>query len=191
MRLSVAIYAVQTFRFIHSVHCVMNNFPLTHTLSLSHICPSVSSDLCLVSAGHACHSELQTNNSWLFFGQFVVVACPFQVAIALLPALCPAAALYHPLCVSVLCGLLSHLLRLPLHFFVGDGCSQDERTGTRWQATRVGMLIPGRRRSGELRGDHWGHAELLEPLDRETYSSTQFNFKAQLTDKNIKKLVLG
>lgn len=165
-------------------HCVINTLshterqlPLdTHALSVSPLTQSrlslgIPQSAWLVSAGHACHSKLQADNSWLLFGQLAVV-CPFQLAVALLPALCAAAALYRPLRVCALCGLLAHLLLLvllllSLHFFVVDGRPQNEGVGPWREGVGVGPLISGGRRRRGVRGRDGGHTKLVEPLDRE------------------------
>lgn len=171
---------IQTYNFIHPARSGLlhNQHIITHsTASLNTYTPSVSSHsvshnpLCLVSAGHACHAKLKADDGRLLFRQLAVER-PFQLSVALLPALGAAAALYCPLRVGALRGLLAHfvlfiLLFLPLRVFAVDRRPQNEGVGTRRERVGVGMLVSGGRRRGGV-GRHDGlHAELLQPLDGE------------------------
>lgn len=131
----------------------------------------------LVSASHARHPELQTDDGRLLLGQLLVAAAaiaverPLQLCVALFPALGGAAALYGPLRVAALRGLLAHLILCavtvvlvipPLCVFTTDGRPQNEGVGAWWERIGVGLLFSGGgRRVGCY---HGGHAELVEPL---------------------------
>lgn len=159
---------------------IFNQHIVTHTtgpnectytfraLSLRHVCaqyPIIS----LLSAGHACHSKLQTDNSWLFLGQLSVEG-PFQLSVALLSALSATAALYCPLHVNALGGFLTHLLLfllLPLHFLLVYWSSENEGVGPWWEGAGIEVLISGWRWDREVRSDDRGHTELLESLETE------------------------
>lgn len=135
--------------------------------SLRHVCAPYPI-ICCLSAGHACHSKLQTDNSWLFLGQLSVEG-PFQLSVALLPALSATAALYCPLHVDALCGFLAHLL-FPLqllHFFLVNWSSENEGAGPWRESAGNEVLISGWRWDGEVGSDDRGHAELLESLQTE------------------------
>lgn len=138
------------------------------TLCFRHVCAQYPI-ICLLSAGHACHSKLQTDNSWLFLGQLSVEG-PFQLSVALLPALSATAALYCPLHVGSLCGFLAHLLLfllLPLHFFLVYRSSENEGVGPWWEIAGIEVLISGWRWDREVASDDRGHSELLESLETE------------------------
>lgn len=135
-------------------------------LSLRHVCAQ-HPIICFHSAGHACHSKLQADNSWLFLGQLSVEG-PFQLSVALLPALSAAAALYCPLHVDALCGFLAHLLLFPLlRFFLVHRSSENQGAGPWRESTGNEVLISGWRWDGEVGSDDGGHAELLESLETE------------------------
>lgn len=138
------------------------------TLCFRHVCAQYPI-ICLLSAGHACHSKLQTDNSWLFLGQLSVEG-PFQLSVALLPTLSATAALYCPLHVGSLCGFLAHLLLfllLPLHFFLVYRSSENEGVGPWWESAGIEVLISGWRWDREVGSDDRGHTKLLESLETE------------------------
>lgn len=136
---------------------------------VAHVPQSLTIPVFLVLAGHTCYTKLQADNSWLFFDQITVIR-PFQFSITLLPALGATAALYCPLCICALSGLLTHLLLLilflvTLHFFVVDGRSQNEGVGTWREAVGVGELISCGRRCGGVGCCNRDYTKLLQPLN--------------------------